>query len=144
MGSVAIPCVHNMRRGYPIEDGTHMAIRTTRRFLEKDGDDIDTVIFVCDEDTIDTYMRVLPLYFPRNMKEVCEATLSLPKDIGNEDGEPIIPERQIRIMDKPTFASMRQNNRTGTDFEETIDLNKEFASSTVVEVGKHPFAQMEN
>lgn len=30
----------------------------------------------------------------------------LPKDIGNEDGEPIIPERQIRIMDKPMMASM--------------------------------------
>lgn len=28
-------------------------------------------------------------------------------------------------------------------FEETVDLNKEFATSTIVEVGRHPFAKME-
>ena len=26
MKSVAIPCLHSMRRGYPIEDGAHIAI----------------------------------------------------------------------------------------------------------------------
>jgi hypothetical protein len=30
-----------------------------------------------------------------------------------------------------------------SEFEETVDLNKEFATSTVIEVGRHPFAQME-
>lgn len=30
------------------------------------------------------------------------------------------------------------------ELEETIDLNKEFGSSTVVEVGRHPFAQMQS
>ena len=29
------------------------------------------------------------------------------------------------------------------EMEETVDLNKAFATSTVVEVGKHPFAHME-
>ena len=29
------------------------------------------------------------------------------------------------------------------DFEQTIDLNKEFAQSTAVDVGHHPFANME-
>lgn len=30
------------------------------------------------------------------------------------------------------------------ELEETIDLNKEFGTSTVVEVGRHPFAQMQS
>jgi hypothetical protein len=51
-------------------------------------------------------MKILPLYFPRSCKEEGDMLKFLPKDIGNEDGEPIIPERQIRIMDKPMMASM--------------------------------------
>lgn len=30
------------------------------------------------------------------------------------------------------------------ELEQTIDLNKEFGTSTVVEVGRHPFAQMQS
>ena len=30
-----------------------------------------------------------------------------------------------------------------SEFEETVDLNKEFSTSTVIEVGRHPFAKME-
>lgn len=143
MKSVAIPCLHSMRQGYPIEDGAHIAIRTLRRFLEKYGEDIETVIFVCNEDTVDAYMKILPLYFPRSSQEEVEAIKLLPEDIGSEDGEPIIPERQIRIMDKPMHASMRCADEMG-ELEETIDLNKEFGSSTVVEVSRHPFAQMQS
>ena len=51
-------------------------------------------------------MKILPLYFPRSSQEEVEAIKQLPEDIGSEDGEPIIPERQIRIMDKPMHASM--------------------------------------
>ena len=54
----------------------------------------------------DAYMKILPLYFPRSSQEEVEAIKLLPEDIGSEDGEPIIPERQIRIMDKPMHASM--------------------------------------
>lgn len=143
MKSVAIPCLHSMRRGYPIEDGAHIAIRTVRRFLEKYVDDVDSVIFVCNEDTVDAYMKILPLYFPRSSQEEVDAIKLLPEDIGNENGEPIIPERQIRIMDKPMLASMR-NSDDLDELEQTIDLNKEFGTSTVVEVGRHPFAQMQS
>lgn len=139
--SIAVYPVHSMKRGYPVNDGTHLAIRTIRRFLEKHGDDIETVIFCCNEETIDAYLQILPLYFPRNETEERLSPSKLPLDIGNEDGEPIIPERQIRILDKPTMAAMRNNNIS--EFEETVDLNKEFATSTVVEVGRHPFAKME-
>ena len=43
----------------------------------------------------------MPLYFPRTQKEEDFAAYHLPYDVGNEDGEPVIQERQIRIMGKP-------------------------------------------
>ena len=49
----------------------------------------------------DAYNSLLPLYFPRSPQEEGDSINRLPKDIGNELGEPIIPDRQIRIMDKP-------------------------------------------
>lgn len=54
----------------------------------------------------DSYLKILPLYFPRNETEEKVALTQLPLDIGNEDGEPVIPERQIRILDKPTTAAL--------------------------------------
>ncbi|XP_069126491.1 protein GDAP2 homolog [Argopecten irradians] len=139
--TVALTPAHSELRGYPIEDGAHIAIRTVRRFLEKFGDEVETIVFQCTEEEMEAYQKILPLYFPRSSKEEAMASCMLPENIGNEDGEPIIAERQIRIMDKPTFASMRGHHE---EFEETVDLNKEFATSTVLEVGKHPFAQMED
>ncbi|OWF51677.1 protein GDAP2 homolog [Mizuhopecten yessoensis] len=138
--SVALTPAHSSGRGYPPEDGAHIAIRTVRRFLEKFGDEVETIVFHCTENDMEVYEKVMPLYFPRSSKEEAMASCMLPENVGNEDGEPIIAERQIRIMDKPAFASMRCQRE---EFEETVDLNKEFATSTVQEVGKHPFAQME-
>ena len=45
---------------------------------------------------------MLPLYFPRSQSEEDFTAYHLPYDIGNEDGEPVIPERQIRIQSKPS------------------------------------------
>ncbi|XP_060077351.1 protein GDAP2 homolog [Ylistrum balloti] len=138
--TVALTPAHSVTRGYPPEDGAHIAIRTVRRFLEKFGDEVETIVFHCTEEDMEVYEKIMPLYFPRSSKEEAMASCMLPENVGNEDGEPIIAERKIRISDKPAFASMRSQRE---DFEETVDLNKEFATSTVLEVGKHPFAQME-
>lgn len=45
----------------------------------------------------------MPLYFPRSQSEEDFAAYHLPYDVGNEDGEPTIAERQIRIAAKPMF-----------------------------------------
>ena len=55
------------------------------------------------------YEETLPLYFPRSPQEEKESLTKLPSDIGNEMGEPVIPERQIRIMDKPTLKPSGMN-----------------------------------
>ncbi|GAB1599796.1 protein GDAP2 homolog [Argonauta hians] len=139
--SVGICPIHSSQRGYPLIDGAHLAIRTVRRFLEKFGSNFETIVFCTPEaDVMEVYQQLLPLYFPRNWKEEMDAKAYLPENIGNDDGEPVIPERKIRIIDKPAFAALRSQER---DFDETIDLNQEFRSPDGPEVGRHPFAQMQ-
>ena len=46
----------------------------------------------------------MPLYFPRSKSEEDFSAYHLPYDVGNEDGEPVIAEREIRIIPKPTFT----------------------------------------
>ncbi len=48
------------------------------------------------------YRQVFPLYFPRSAEEESYAAKALPTSIGDEMGEPIITERQIRILENPT------------------------------------------
>lgn len=98
--SVAIPCVHTLKRGYPIEEGGHIAIRTVRRFLEKYSDEVDLVVFVVAGE-YPVYRDLLPLYFPRSQQEEEFAAKALPEDVGNSDGEPVIVERKIRIDAMP-------------------------------------------
>ncbi|XP_052807341.1 protein GDAP2 homolog [Mya arenaria] len=137
--TLGLCCVHSGKRGYPPKEGAHIAIRTVRRFLEKYGSDVDAIIFVCDDGTYNVYEEVLPLYFPRNPQEEQESLAHLPEDIGDDMGEPVIPERQIRIMDKPIYP--KSDDR---DFDDkTVDLNAEFGKSINGTVGQHPFASMQ-
>lgn len=103
---------------------------TVRRFLEKHGDSIEAVVFAAtDAEEVDSshflsdptaaahpcvcvslvcvcvlqpvYRKLLPLYFPRSEEEERACRPLIPADIGNSEGEPIVPERQIRISEKP-------------------------------------------
>lgn len=94
--------INSEKRGYPPENGAHIAIRTVRRFLERFGEDIDLVIFCMDRDEdIVLYSSVLPLYFPRSSEEQSKVSELLPADTGNETGETVIEERKIRINATP-------------------------------------------
>lgn len=138
--TLGLCCIHSVSRGYPPEDAAHIAIRTVRRFLEKYSSDIDAVVFVCGDETYNAYNSLLPLYFPRSPQEEEESINRLPQDIGNEMGEPIIPDRQIRIMDKPFHE--RRLSEEG-ELEKTTDLNQVFGQSLNGTVGQHAFAQMQ-
>lgn len=48
-----------------------------------------------------TYRKLLPLYYPRSGAEEKASLPLIPADIGNSEGEPVVPERQIRIAEKP-------------------------------------------
>ncbi|XP_041011191.1 protein GDAP2 homolog isoform X1 [Juglans microcarpa x Juglans regia] len=100
--SIAMGCIYTEAKNYPREPAAHVAIRTVRRFLEKQKDKITAVVF-CTTTTSDTeiYKRLLPLYFPRDKHEEEVAISKLPSDVGDENGETIIDERKIRIKPLP-------------------------------------------
>ncbi|GFZ10879.1 appr-1-p processing enzyme family protein [Actinidia rufa] len=100
--SIAMGCIYTEAKNYPREPAAHVAIRTVRRFLEKQKDKITAVVF-CTTTSSDTeiYKRLLPLYFPRDKHEEEVAISKLPADVGDENGETVIDERKIRIKHLP-------------------------------------------
>jgi hypothetical protein len=75
-----------------------------RRFLEQHGNSLDAVVFVVDNIDIGIYEVLLPLYFPRSLQEEEAALWQLPANVGGPDGEPLLPDRQIRIIDNPQHS----------------------------------------
>ncbi|XP_020096125.1 protein GDAP2 homolog [Ananas comosus] len=104
--SIATGCIYTEAKNYPREPAAHVAIRTVRRFLEKQKDKITAVVF-CTTTSSDTeiYKRLLPLYFPRDKHEEEIAVSKLPADVGDENGETIIDERKIRIKPLPAVST---------------------------------------
>ncbi|XP_019170727.1 PREDICTED: protein GDAP2 homolog isoform X1 [Ipomoea nil] len=100
--SIAMGCIYTESKNYPREPAAHVAIRTVRRFLEKQKDKIQAIVF-CTTTSSDTeiYKRLLPLYFPRDKQEEAIAITKLPADVGDENGETVIDERKIRIKPLP-------------------------------------------
>lgn len=74
---------------------------TVRRFLEQYPSSLETVVFVVDNLDLGIYEILLPLYFPRSRQEEQNALWQLPTNCGGSDGEPVYPDRQIRIIDNP-------------------------------------------
>ncbi|XP_073301302.1 uncharacterized protein [Primulina huaijiensis] len=110
--SIAMGCIYTETKSYPREPAAHVAIRTVRRFIEKQKDKIHAVVF-CTTTASDTeiYKRLLPLYFPRDKHEAEIAISKLPADVGDENGETVIDERKIRIKPLP---NLRKSGPTST------------------------------
>ncbi|XP_065838311.1 protein GDAP2 homolog [Oscarella lobularis] len=139
LDTLGLSVINSIRRGYPPEEGAHIAIRTVRRFLERHGNSIDVITFVVANQDKAVYESLLPLYFPRTSEEETVALSLLPDDIGNEEGEPVIEERKIRISDKPVAIGQKEPE---TENVATIDHNDE--ETEVGGVGAHAFAVMED
>lgn len=129
MSSLGFCVINSIKRGYPLEDATHIAFRTVRRFLETHGETFDFVVFAVSDLEEGVYRNLLPLYFPRSTQEEIGCLSRLPADIGNALGEPVVPERQIRITEKPGILN--------------DDVEDEFEEKDVSYIGSHAFAQME-
>uniref|UniRef100_A0A672SLV8 Ganglioside-induced differentiation-associated protein 2-like n=1 Tax=Sinocyclocheilus grahami TaxID=75366 RepID=A0A672SLV8_SINGR len=129
MASVGFCVVSTVKRAYPLEDATHIALRTIRRFLENHGENIEMVVFAVSGVEEPVYRKLMPLYYPRSKKEERIGLPLLPANIGNSEGEPVVPERQIRIAEKPGNLE----DDSGDDSLES-DLGL---------VGSHAFARME-
>uniref|UniRef100_A0A8C9W413 Ganglioside induced differentiation associated protein 2 n=1 Tax=Scleropages formosus TaxID=113540 RepID=A0A8C9W413_SCLFO len=129
MASVALCVISTAKRGYPLEDATHIALRTVRRFLEKHGESLETIVFAVTLAEEPVYRKLMPLYFPRSLEEERSSLALIPPDIGNSEGEPVVPERQIRITEKP--GSLEDDSEDEA-FDSDLGL-----------VGSHAFARME-
>lgn len=113
--SIAMGCIYTEAKNYPREPAAHVAIRTVRRFLEKQKDKITAVVF-CTTTASDTeiYKRLLPLYFPRDKHEEEIAISKLPADVGDENGETTVEERKIRIKPLPAVSAAANSNAPDT------------------------------
>ncbi|KAF0026828.1 hypothetical protein F2P81_021565 [Scophthalmus maximus] len=109
----------------PVSDGVHQLAGpelrdellklkgTVRRFLESHGNSIDAVVFAVTDAEESVYKKLLPLYYPRSADEEKACLPLIPADIGNSEGEPVVPERQIRIAEKPgTLEGLDMCGRT--------------------------------
>uniref|UniRef100_A0A4W4F570 Macro domain-containing protein n=1 Tax=Electrophorus electricus TaxID=8005 RepID=A0A4W4F570_ELEEL len=132
MVSVGVCVISTAKRGYPPEEATHIALRTVRRFLENHGENIETVVFAVSDVEEAVYRKLLPLYYPRSRAEELSSLPLLPADVGNREGEPVVPERQIRITEKPGSLPGESNDREGSGLG--LGLGP---------VGSHAFARME-
>jgi O-acetyl-ADP-ribose deacetylase (regulator of RNase III) len=96
--TIAFCVINSEKRGYPRDEGAHIALRTLRRCMEHFKADFDRVVFCLDNEADMTlYASLLALYFPRNAAELRAAAAILPTDCGNEWGETVIEERVIRV-----------------------------------------------
>lgn len=132
--TVALCVINSVNRGYPPDQGAHIALRTVRRCLEHWGSSIDRVVMVVNSIDTSIYQLLTPLYFPRTQQEEEIGCHLLPVDLGNEFGEPVVPDRQIRIIDNPQHKY--------EDVEDTADLAAQLHTS--VSVGEHAFSHMED
>ncbi|KAI6656501.1 Protein GDAP2-like [Oopsacas minuta] len=98
---LAIPSIHSVERGYPPEQGTHIALRTVRRYLERYPNSFQKIVFnIRPEDEV-IYNTLMKAYFPRTQTELQLACYKVQKNIGNEKGEIIYEGREIRVMGDP-------------------------------------------
>lgn len=97
IGNLALP-----RHNYSHIDAIHLGIRVIRRFLESFPSAFKLIVFCTENECqYNLYQSLLKLYFPRNEREQLLANHFLPNNIGGVMGEPIIPERAIRIKENP-------------------------------------------
>lgn len=128
--SLGLCVINSVKRNYPPNEGAHIALRTVRRFLEHYGSSVDTLIFVVDSSDKGIYEVLLPLYFPRSKMEEEAARWQLPSDVGGSDGEPLLPDRQIRIIDNPQHTlhpDEESIDLSGAQLETTINVEHAFS-----------------
>ncbi|KAJ8445502.1 hypothetical protein Cgig2_031315 [Carnegiea gigantea] len=137
--SIAMGCIYTESKNYPREPAAHVAIRTVRRFLEKQKDKITAIVF-CTSTTTDTeiYKRLLPLYFPRDKHEEEVAISKLPADVGDENGETVIDERKIRIKPLPNARKSAPKPSQPSDDLPTSDVGLVRRNSSYLEAYLDP------
>lgn len=118
--TVAIPCTW-YHQGYPVEEHSHVALRTVRRALEKLRH-IESVVFVAAKpQEAELYASLLPLYFPRTPAEAEAGMEVLPDSCWSTWGEVAIEERRIRLSSH-LFSSAREADESDEEGGHQVPL----------------------
>ena len=99
--TLAIPTIHSSDRGYPAEQGAHVALRTVRRYLERYPSSFNKIVFNIRREDELIYNDLMRVYFPRTERELELACYRVPKNVGNERGDIIYEGREIRVLSDP-------------------------------------------
>eukprot|EP00035_Acanthoeca_spectabilis_P040396 m.69517 g.69517 ORF g.69517 m.69517 type:complete len:518 (-) comp9971_c0_seq1:568-2121(-) len=113
--TIGFPLINTRGRNYDTADAAPIILRTLRRFLENRGEGIERIVLCIPAEALAVYGEELSRYFPRSDDEAMWSTLTLPSDIGNANGEPVIEERKIRIA--TTLSSAANSDGEGSDNE---------------------------
>lgn len=133
--TLVMPPLATAKCNLPIEENCHMQLRIIRRILEKKRHEIDRIVILVS--TCECYTVPFFCYFPRTSIDEEIACYKL-SNIGGPNGEPVIPEREIRIKSKPAANGRAANGRAIND--QSIDLTSGLDLSTVV--GRTAFSKM--
>lgn len=126
---VMLPLV-TAKSNLPGESNSNMHLRIVRRLLEKKvASNIEKVlIYVTDCELLEHYRYYYSAYFPSSHQDEEDACYKLQSCIGGQNGEPVIPGREIRIVPKPVC------------FDRSVDLTSGLDLS--VAVGRTAFGKM--
>lgn len=93
--TAVVPILATPKCNLPVHENFVMELRVLRRFLERKSADIDKIIlYVNDCEQFNSHFYC---YFPRTKHDEEFACYNLGHDIGGSNGEPVIPEREIRV-----------------------------------------------
>lgn len=129
--TVIMPTLTTSKCNLPVKDNCLLQLRIIRRILEKKLREFDKIVLHVQD--VDTYTIPFFCYFPRTTIDEEIACYFFTGSLGGANGEPVIPEREIRIKSKPAFLG---------DNDNSIDLTSGLDLSTVV--GKTAFSKMQD
>ena len=129
--TIVMPILSTVKSNFPLADNCELQIRIIRRMLENKRHYFDKLVIHVKD--IELHATCFYSYFPRSSLDLEIACYCLPCSLGGPNGEPVIPEREIRIKSKPAVIS-------GGSYEDSIDLSTGLDLSTVV--GKTAFSKM--
>eukprot|EP01038_Epipyxis_sp_PR26KG_P012518 gene12518-16790_t len=113
-----ISCIYTRRKKYPRFDAAHVALRTLRKFLDQPAGEIFEQVMFCvpTQDDYEIYSALMTAYFPRNEDEVDNQQSLLPKELGNEWGEIVLPDRQLKVTVGPKpLLNVEKSRATSTE-----------------------------
>ncbi|XP_045765772.1 protein GDAP2 homolog [Maniola jurtina] len=98
--TLALCVISAPRRNFPPDIAAHVALRTVRRYLEQHSIPQLVIIASACSAELGPLLTLAPLYFPRSTREADAARWRL-REEGGPEGEPVHPERRIRIIHNP-------------------------------------------